>query len=243
MIDSAHIHLKDDCILNPKKRNLTQRRMLCLTSAHVVTPDTSTPEPSSYPRHLKATPKLNRLARFCPRPHAVAGKSPAPTLRRRHSPPLLHGAPLHAWRRQPRKRRVISRALPLDQLLLVRNKSHTCHSLPLALLHFSLALRFLLLELDDERLEVRFGGGCGAVVHGCPGVRIRGERVGAVLQKHTQRFEFAGGRGVVQRRVAGYVAAGEDRRAVEDQCGDEVQGAGAGFAGEHELAGVSGSRM
>jgi hypothetical protein len=167
-----------------------------------------------------------------PRPHALRCESPPPPLRWRHRPPLLDGTPLHARLRQPLHHRIIPRP---PSILQIRHQSNPRNPLPLPFLHLPLALRLLLLEFNNQGFEILFGGGRRAVVHGRPGEGVGGERVGAVLEEHAERFEFASGGGVVEGGVAMDVGVCEDRGAVEDEGGDEVEGAGAGFAGEHEL--------
>lgn len=70
---------------------------------------------------------------------------------------------------------------------------------------------------------------------GSPAVRVCDEGVRAVLEEEAEGFEFAGGGGVVQGGVAGSVDCGEDAGVLEDQGGDQVEGAATGFAGEHKL--------
>lgn len=157
----------------------------------------------------------NRLARLSPRPHALRRKSPTPSLRRRHSPPLFNRTPLHAWRRQARNRRIVSRALSLTpthpashtpaHALLISHQPHARSALPLSFGNRAFLPGLLLLKFDDQRLEVRFRGAGRAVVHGRPAVCVAGERVGAVLQEHAEGFEFARGGSVVQRCVASVV--------------------------------------
>lgn len=108
-------------------------------------------------------------------------------------------------------------------------------SLFFTLPHLPLCFSFVLFEIDNQGLEVCFCGWCCTVMHGRPGICVRGERVGAILEEHAEGFEFAGGGGMVEGRVTGYVGVGKDGRTVEDECGDEVEGAGAGFTGKHEL--------